>query len=141
MKSERIKLLVGILVVGGVIAFLLFYKQTPAIVFQPDRERLFLTTGTFFHTEKTELTVIDRRWYIIENKFGLPIEISTPYSMRFNDTYEVILEPNGKLALVANDHLNRSELKWEDGRWLHKDPSTDEWLEFPDFEDIDYDRD
>lgn len=141
MEPERIKLLGGILVIGSVVVFVLLYKQTPAIGFQPDRQRIYLITGTFFHTEKTELQVINEKWHIIENNFGLPIAISTPYSMRFNDIYEVILEPYGKLALVAKDHLRRSEMKWGDGRWLHKDPSTDEWLEFPDFEDIDYDRD
>jgi hypothetical protein len=96
--------------------------------------------GTFFKSERLQLQATNGRWYIIENKWGLPIEISTPYSLKYNNRYNIVLEQGGTLALVSKDQLERSELKWIDDKWKHKDPSTMEYLEFgepqlPDSED------
>lgn len=128
--TDKSKFTIAGLVVIGVAIFLIYYEKTPALSFDPDRKEIYVVKGTFLRTQKIELRSFNNKWFVIEPKFGFPIEIATPYSMRFNANYEAVLEPNGTLAMVSNDHLERSELKWMDNEWRHKDPSTAEWLEF-----------
>jgi hypothetical protein len=128
--ADKTKFILAGLVISGIAVFLIFYQKTPALSFNPDRKEIYIIKGTFLRSQKLELKVIGGKWFMIEPKFNLPIEIATPYYMRFNAHYEAVLEPHGTLAMISNDHLERSELKWIDGRWKHKDPSTTEWLEF-----------
>jgi hypothetical protein len=132
VNNEKHKLLIAGLVVAGVVVFLLYYQKMPEFSFDPDREVIFVVKGTYLRTKRMELKSFNNKWFVIDPKYGIPVEIATPYSMRFNDNYEVVLESNGTLAMVSNDHLERSELRWIDDRWRHKDPSTTEWLEFGD---------
>lgn len=125
----------AIIVGTGLILYVARYERTPALSFSPTREEIYLVRGTFFKSERLKLRSASGKWNVIENKWGLPIEISTPYTLKYNNYYDVILEQGGTLALVSKDKLERSELRWIDGQWKHKDPSTTEWLEFGDPEE------
>jgi len=129
MKFEKVQLYVLLAIVVGGVLFVIYYERQPKIDFQSDRKEIYVEKGTRLHPKKLRLESFNNKWYVID-KNELPIEIYTPYSMQFGEKYDVILEANGKLAMVSKDRLERLELKWMDNQWKHKDPSTTEWLEF-----------
>jgi len=128
--TDKTKFILAGLAVLTTVLFLVYYEKTPSLSIDPNRKEIYVVKGTYLRTQKMELRVINGKWFIIEPKFGLPVEIATPYYMRFNEKYEAVLEPQGTIAMIKNDHLERSELRWIDDQWKHKDPSTTEWLEF-----------
>ena len=128
--TDKTKFTIAGLVALGLVLFFVYYEKTPSLSMDPNRKEIYVVKGTYLRTQKMELRSVNNKWFIIEPKFGIPVEIATPYSMRFNANYEAVLEPSGTLAMVSNDHLERSELRWMDNHWKHKDPSTNEWLGF-----------
>ena len=134
MATQANKLFIGACVLFIIIVFLMLYERAPRISFDPERKEIYVLTGTFLKTEKRELRSVDNKWYSIEPRHGLPVELATPFSMYYNQSYKIVLEPGGTLALVSNNQLERAELKWIDDQWKHKDPSASEWLEFGEYE-------
>ena len=108
---DKTKFILAGLVILGIAVFIIFYQKTPALSFNPDRKEIYIIKGTFLRSQKMELKVIGGKWFMIDSKFNLPIEIATPYYMRFNANYEAVLEPHGTIAMISNDHLERSELR------------------------------